>query len=260
MTEKFSSTSHPDLLDPEALSAYLLHNAREIRALMCALAERRVLITAYVDGGPISFVTAVIAVSGDADNTIMLDASADEAINARAVAASHLVCSTRLSGVRLQFEVPAPARGTHEACPVLLATIPESVLRLQRREFFRLSVPLANPVSCVLTVQDDNTPLRSIEVRVLDISNGGVAVIVPPDDIPFTPGASFPNCTLSIPDGGSATVTLRVCSVYHATTPDGRRRLRAGCEFTDLPARFAAQVQRYIFRMERERRALGSET
>lgn len=258
MTDKLAAAAHPDLLDPDALSAYLIHNPREIAALMRTLSERRALLNAHVDGGPVSFVTAVLGTS-DASDSIMLDASADEAINARAAAASRLLCATRLDEIRIQFEVATPTHAMHEAYPVLLTAMPDSILRLQRREFYRLSVPITDPVSCVLSIEDGNAGRRTSEVRVLDISNGGVAVIVPPDHVPFSPGTTFPNCTLTIPDAGAATVTLRVCSVFHATTPDGRRRLRAGCEFADVPAKFAAQIQRYIFRVERERRALAKQ-
>lgn len=250
-----SSTRH-ELLDPDAFPAFLIHDRREIAKLMHTLATRNTLLAAHVDGHAQSFMSAVLAVDDDGDS-VLLDASPDDAINARAMAASHLVCTTRLDGIRIQFSVLAPVRVTHEGYAALRSVLPDRVLRLQRREFYRLTVPSSDPVTCTIGAAEPDGTVRSIALRVLDISNGGIAVVVPPEGVRFEPGMEFPDCTLTIPDGGTATVKLRVRNVFAASGGNAHKRLRAGCEFIDMPPRFAAQIQRYIFKVERERRSLS---
>jgi c-di-GMP-binding flagellar brake protein YcgR len=245
-----------ELLDPDAFPAYLIHDRREIAKLMHTLATRNVLLAAHVAGHAQSFMTVVLAVGDDGDS-VLLDASPDDTINASAMTAGQLVCTTRLDGIRVQFSVSTPVRVAHEGYAALRSALPDRVLRLQRREFYRLTVPSSDPVTCTISAADADGTVRSIALRVLDISNGGIAVVVPPEGIRFEPGMEFPDCTLAIPDGGTATVRLRVRNVFATGGGNQHKKLRAGCEFIAMPTRFAAQIQRYIFKVERERRNLS---
>lgn len=49
--------------------------------------------------------------------------------------------------------------------------------------------------------------------------------------------------------------TLRVRSVFDVATKSGNRYLRAGLEFVNLPGTRLTLIQRYITRIERERKA-----
>jgi hypothetical protein len=53
-------------------------------------------------------------------------------------------------------------------------------------------------------------------------------------------------------------VNLCVRKVSQQETRGGLPYLRIGCEFTSLPGTRLAQIQRYITRMERERKARES--
>jgi hypothetical protein len=53
-------------------------------------------------------------------------------------------------------------------------------------------------------------------------------------------------------------VNLRVCKAFDLSTQDGQHHLRVGCEFVNLSASRLACVERYIARIERERKARGS--
>lgn len=258
MSHSVPDTTRQELLDPDAFPEYLIHSPREIAKLLQTLMARRALLNAHVDGRGTLFVTAVLEVSEDA-RTLLLDASPDDAMNDRVAAAHHVVCTTRLDGIRIQFSVPTPERVMHDGHVALRAALPDRMLRLQRRESYRLAVPTSDPVTCTIPVPGGDPVERSVTLRVLDISNGGVALLlVPSDGITLQPGMRFENCTLAIPEGGTANVTLRVRNVFNANVPDQPKRMRVGCEFVDIPARFATQIQRYIFKVERERRSRGA--
>lgn len=221
---------------------------------MSSLAEKRILLTAYLDGGPFLFMTAVLGVT--VDDAIILDASADEKMNERATQAETLTCTGRFGGVRIQFSVSDAVRFPHDGLEAMRCPLPQSVLRLQRREFYRLPVPFSNPVICTINLNTEDGGQKAVTVRVVDISNDGIGLIAPAEELVFEPGQVFEHCTLSIPESGATDVVLKMRNVFRISNPFGGESVRAGCQFVDLPNRVVTKIQRYIFKVERERRAL----
>ncbi|NMG76399.1 flagellar brake protein [Aromatoleum diolicum] len=252
MRDQSDDTNPLQPLNPETFARYAVHDRREILQLLNALIEKRVLLTAYVDRGP-SFITVALAVTPDG-GSLIIDASPDEALTARAGNAAQVVCTTRLDNVRLQFALVAPACTVYENRPALCAAIPDSILRLQRREYFRLSTPQSDPLICSIAQELPDGRKKSIPVRILDISGGGLAIAVPPDDISFEPGAEFSQCSLKLPDGEPLAVRLKVRNLFQVERPNGVKVMRAGCEFIGLSSQMTARIQRYMFKLERERK------
>ncbi|HJV26680.1 MAG TPA: flagellar brake protein [Aromatoleum sp.] len=245
------SIPHPPL-DPGAFARYAIHDRREILQLLNALVSRREPVTTYIDAGP-WFVTKVLAISSDG-NALVLDAPADEAKSALAANAAQLVCTTRLEKVNIQFTVEAAAPDTYDHRPALRAALPESILRLQRREFFRLPTPQSEPVTCSISHSLPDGRKKTVKLRILDISGGGLAIVVPPDELPFLPGMEFNRCHLELPDNEALEVGLKVRNLYTVEKPGSGTVTRAGCEFFGLSRQMMARIQRYMFRLERSLR------
>lgn len=243
-------------LDPAAFAGYVIHDRREILQLLHALIHKRVLITARLDTGP-SFLTLVLAITAD-ETTIVLDATSDDTVNGWVANAAELVCMTRLDKVRVQFSLQTPACIEHDGRAAIGAALPESVLRLQRREFFRLEAPAFAAPTCTITTTAPDGRGKPVSVTVLDVSSGGLAILLPPDAPSFAPGAGFDDCVLHLPDEGPLPVRLLVRSVLDVRGPDGEPFRRAGCEFVDQRNTAAARIQRYIFKVERDRKARES--
>lgn len=243
------------LLDPESFSSYQIRNPREIHHLIQALQEKRVLLNAYIDGGPFSFITAVLGFEPE-DGLITLDASPDPRTNERAALGDRLACTGRLDGVRIQFSAANPERIPLDGLEAIRCTLPDMMLRLQRRESYRQPVPMSSPVTCSIRIQHTDGTAESIDVRVLDISNDGIGIIASSQLTIFEAGKVFENCVLNIPDAGTTDVVLKLRNVYRIQNRLGGESLRAGCEFIDLPNRIVTQIQRYIYKIDRERRLL----
>ncbi len=243
------------MLDPDKFPSYQIHNAKEVALLMQTLKDKRALLTAYIDGGPFSFVTVVLGVVQD-HGGIILDASGDEKINARALAAENLVCASRVDGVRVQFSARAPVEFPYDGYLAIRCDLPDIALRLQRRESFRQPVPLSNPVTCTIMIDSGDGAKHTASVRVLDISNDGIGIVASSELSVFEPGTMFENCILTIPDTGSTDVVLQLRNVYKIRNPRGGESFRAGCQFVNLPNRIVTQIQRYIYKVERDRRLL----
>ena len=126
------------------------------------------------------------------------------------------------------------------------------MLRLQRREFFRLKVPLAHEVSCVLAAEDLARKPVQVSARVIDIGGGGIAVTVAPTAAELVIGSTLPECRLSLPDGDPIALALDVRIFTRQTQRNGLEQLRIGLRFAALPPNAETRIQRYIFNTERE--------
>lgn len=241
-----------ELLQADDYSRYLVRDPLDIRQILRTLRERRAMVTAFLDGSSDSFLTAVLGISADGAE-LVLDSCNDEKMNLRAAAAERIICITQLDSVKIQFPVSRIERHPFEGHPALCAPVPELLLRLQRREYFRLAAPASHALTCTIPIADPAGLVTSYLARVVDISGGGVAVMVPPAGVAFAPEMSFPDCHIVLPDAGPVHATLTVRNLFRLTNRQGIAMLRAGCQFTDLPETMNTLINRYILKVERAR-------
>ena len=245
----------PFELDAPENNSFLIDRGTEIAAYLRQLQQRHGLITVYIGDGSQFFVSSLLAVDLD-QGLFFLDApgQADKMPSPK----DTLTCSTLLDHITLQFRSQAPriehsTTGTRIAC-----ALPPQLLRLQRREFFRLELPSEPTVHCRLAGQRDDGTLESLQLPLQDISGGGISLKAGTEqDASFPTGRIFRECRLDVPGEGIMMVSLRVCDQRNIRKPDGTSYLKVGCEFINLPGTRLAQIQRYITRIERERKALG---
>lgn len=248
MSPQTGNDTSLELLSTESYAQYLLRDPREVAYVLRQLLTRRAAITAFIGDSNDFLPTTVVGVPAD-NSHLVIDTVPDEALVARAIAAGRMLCVTQLDKVKIQFPVEALERSSFEGHPALRARLPATLLRLQRREYFRLSLPGADTPNCLIPLEDG----RRLQARVLDISGGGIAIIAPPEGAELEIGKRFPNCRLELPDASPVIVSLQVRNIFHMKTRSGQDVLRAGCLLVDLPANAENQIQRFILKVERER-------
>ncbi|WP_265948195.1 flagellar brake protein [Dechloromonas sp. A34] len=243
---------------PEVFGQFLLSNPREVNFYLNLLAKRRCILTAYIDGGHQFFLTSIVGID-EANDSFFLDPSNGSESNTDAQAARQITLVTNLDRVKIQLRLSPLVTAIHQGQSVLSAPIPPSILRLQRREFFRLEPPLASPILCKLAIGEANGGLETFELTLSDISGGGVCLIGPTESAgQFARDTLFQQCRLDIPGEGVIQVNLRVRKTVEISDRNGQHSLRIGCEFVSLPGTRLAFIERYITRIERERKARDS--
>lgn len=245
-----------ELLQADDESRYLLRDPLEIVHLIRMLAAERALVTAYLAPGSQSLLTMVLGLTSGED-AVLLDGSTSEAINRQVELAERITCITHLDKVRVQFSLGTPSRQTTGNGAVFSTALPTEVLRLQRRDFFRLNTPVAQTVLCSIPLDTRHGIGGRVEMRILDISTGGIAVAVPPSGLALVPGMSFDGCQLKLPASEPISAQLTVRNVFRLVTRNGTEMLRAGCQFTGLSPQAEGMIQRYIMKNEKQRSALA---
>ena len=238
---------------------YLLTDTREVEFYLGLLVKRRNIITAYIDDGEQFFLTSVLAFDF-AEGKILLDPAQHEDNKAPALAARKITLVTNLDRVTIQIRLSPLEKRQYQGQNLLAAPLPDALLRLQRREFFRLEPSLSTPIFCKLATHSEaGGTSRTFELPLSDISGGGVSLIAPVDQAHyFERDTVFQNCRLDLPGDSVIQVNLRVRKAIELSERNGEHSLRVGCEFINLTGARLGQIEHYIARVERERKARDS--
>lgn len=234
------------------LNQYLLSAPAEVLYTLRTVKNAGDLLTVHFNQGEDFFLTALVEVGEDA---LLLDAGADEPTNQRAERAGRFVCVTAHDKVKIQFALDRLVRVEHDGRPAFRAALPASVLRLQRREYYRLATPVVNPLKVDITLAREDGTRQAFSAQVADLSAGGLAVVIPPAGMTFEVDQQFDDCVLDLPDIGTIRAGLRVRNCYEVQLRNGQRMRRCGCEFTRLSAAMQTLIERYILKVERARKA-----
>jgi c-di-GMP-binding flagellar brake protein YcgR len=249
------SSSSLELETPDDHSQYLLHSQTEIRFVLRDVLNKGCMLTVYFDMGQSFFLTSLLEVNATG---VVLDYGCDENINRKALQAMRLICTTSVDQVKVQFALAGLRKMSYEGKSAFFSVLPNELLRLQRREYFRVSTPISKPLCCEIPfVTDDGESI--LKLPLLDISAGGLGLMVNSDLASFFgKGQIFQGCVLPLPGEAPIRMDLKVCNIFEVTNRTGSRYVRVGCEYVNLPGMPLNHIQRYITHLERERKARES--
>lgn len=225
-----------------------------IAVLLRRMIDQRSMLEAPLDDGNVALLTVLLDFDERRDQ-LLFDASPHAHVERRILETPALTFATRVDKVNVRFSTGPFEKISFEGMPAYRAPTPERLSYIQRREYFRIDVPIGHPTYCqVVAPADADHPPRDFRSRVHDISGGGVSLLVPPGaESVLTPGNHFAGCKLLLPESPPALVSLRVRRNFRAPRRNGPAHTCAGCEFVDLLPNAQTAVQRYLMRLDRER-------
>ncbi|MGB3392246.1 MAG: flagellar brake protein [Stenotrophomonas sp.] len=229
---------------------YIVRNRRQIRMLMQALIDQRATLSAHPDGREQSFPSAVLEVDED---SLLLDGSPIPSVNRNAANAGFLLCFAQVDKVMVRFRVEQPQQQEQDGHVAFRVELPEELYHLQRRELYRLETPVGDSPWC--SIPDPTGGSERLRWRAVDISAGGIALLLPAEQQIFKLQQRHAGCVLELPDSPAITASLVVCSLVTRKQANGVEQERVGLRFDELPRGADATIQRYIFRIDRERKA-----
>ncbi len=240
----------------EDLSPYQVHSRREIIALLRSIGERNQLVRMLVNGGAESIVTSILKID-ETNGTVLIDCAPSALLNQRIVESDNISFETVLEHIRILFFVTQIDTCLFENLPAFRIAIPGSLIRLQRREYYRVPTPVANPLRCAIQIPHEapnGTPTQAV-VTLQNVSGGGIAIVDDQKILDNTIGRIYQDCKIDLPGGTLVVATLQIRNSMEITLTNGKSIRRLGCLFVDLPKAMLAAVQRYITKLERERNA-----
>lgn len=227
--------------DPHAVTSPL-----EILSILRAIEKNQTLIRVHATRPNSTIVTTLLELRPE-DQTIVLDNAPQDGINQRLIAADGVVCEASLDSVNIRFHIAQIHNCTHDNRPALYGSIPTQLSRIQRRDAYRISTPIASPVLCQLTHND-----KALTLTLDDISTSGLGAFDDDQVLDLSPGHLYQNCSVNLPGVGDITVGLRVAYSEQRTTMNGKIRQRIGFSFENPSRAVEMTVQRYVSKLERD--------
>jgi flagellar brake protein len=158
--------------------------------------------------------------------------------------AAHAECLTvhaNRKNASVQFSVESPRILDDDSSLELQVDIGEQFLSYDRRRYYRLCVPLADHVRCMLSFHAEDKNVH-VQVGVVDISEGGVALLCKPDLLDTTIGRRYQECRIELPGTDSFSSQIEVRNVMQHED-GGEQWVRIGCSFVGM-----AGVERMLIR------------
>jgi len=184
---------------------------------------------------------------------ISFSADANSVHMQRLTQCDEAVAVAYLDSVKLQFDLTdlVLVHGSHGCA--LCAQLPAVLYRFQRRASFR--VRTFERRAPQVQLRHPSMPDMSLCLRIVDISVGGCALVLPDDMPALQPGSRLGGVRIELDadTGFDATLRLQHVSAMHGGGPG----LRLGCAFIDLQGQAQRALQRYIDQTQQRRRLLA---
>ncbi|MBS1173838.1 MAG: flagellar brake protein [Proteobacteria bacterium] len=250
MSPEDSQSSLPD--SDEEDERFLLTGRTEMIFALNDLIHRGELVTVSFNQGADLILTTLLSVDRD-DGTVVFDWGGSEESNRKLLNSGRNIFVAKPDGIKVQFvtgEVEETSFGNRKA---FVTDLPQRIVRLQRRESFRVLAPLGSPLTCRIVADEQSAPLL---FPVHDLGIGGAGLNLPHPQPVFEPGRRLAGVRIELPDAGEIACSAQV---RHATPLDTRGSgpvIRVGLRFDGLSHEMQARIQRYIVAIERARRSM----
>ena len=236
----------------EDIERCTLRERREVLFQLRSLIRQNERVSVTFDEGRQSFLTVLIDISEDR-GFLYFDIGGSAETNRAFLKAERSLFACTVDGIRIQFSARQATKMKLEGEEVFVVALPASLLRLQRREAFRLQLPTIKPFVARVC---RGTP-REMALPLYDISVGGIGIQVA-DALPFEALEHLENTWIDLHDSGMLQVTLEVRYIMATESRSGKTHFHMGCCFIDLPPTDEMTIQRFMGRVETDRRALSA--
>lgn len=219
----------------------------DIVHLLQQLCQRHDLISLYPDQSDHFALSVGLAVEND---SFILDLPTGP-LRQAVFDSPALQCIAAPQQVKLQFTGRSPRLINWQNRAALAVDLPDQITRLQRRETYRLTVPLGHPLSCHFPTGHGD----SVEASLVDISVGGIGILGYVPGLRLEPGLQYQGVHIELPGSGTVVADIEIRTSFDLSLKNGIRTVRTGARFLNLPGHTESQIQRYITQIERERLA-----
>lgn len=220
--------------------------ASEIAALLRLLHSDEARVTLSNEAG-VSLPSRVCTLD-PTHAALSFDVRAGDPLVRELTASGDVTATAYLDDIRIQFELEELMLVNGAAGAVLRGPWPTLLYRFQRRNAFRVR-PTSRSPQVRLPHPQQHGELR---VRILDLSMGGLALLMPPELSPWPPGTILPAVQIELDRDTRFQASLRVQHV-HLPSDSGTT---VGLAFASLESPAAREMQLYIDQAQKRSRLL----
>jgi c-di-GMP-binding flagellar brake protein YcgR len=205
------------LSDEEIEDRYFLRGRMEILNVLNDVIYRRESVMVNFNGGKDFFLTRLLEARHDA---LIFDLSGDVKANQRLPESPGCIFVVHLNGIHIQFSGSQARRFSWGGSDAFWVPLPERIIRRQRRESYRILLPVTKPLMVKLFSDDgillDECPLH-------DLSVGGIGVTIN-EGLSLEPGQTIARVNLTLSKQRAINCAAEVRHVSHCASRTWRRR------------------------------------
>ena len=235
-----------ELFSNEDENDYLVSNPKEIVSILQTIAQRKSRVALYYNEGNSMVLTMILAAD---EHGVWVDAASNPLDNRHIERSKRVIFVTTHNQAKVQFVAGDVVLGLYENAAAFSLALPRKLLRLQRRDYYRLVAPEANALKCIIRPVPDKAHIQH-EVTVMDISIGGVALVCEATGIELQPGMVYDHCEIDLPGIGKLKAAIEVKNAFEITDRAGRMKRRVGCVFVNPDGKTTMLLQRYVAQMQ----------
>jgi c-di-GMP-binding flagellar brake protein YcgR len=225
---------------------FSIYSRNEIKHILRTIYARNTRAVLYYDEDESFALTMLLGVTEDG---IWIDPPTNRTDNRSILCSNNIIFVSAHNQAKVQFAATEALLDIYNGSNAIFLAYPPKLLRLQRRDAFRLDAGGENPLKCVFK---PTASLRSFkhEATILDISVGGLSLAVPDTELNLVPGLTYQNCEIQLPEIGTITATVEVRSEFYVIGRNGKKARRAGCAFVKPDGDATNLLQRYVTHMQ----------
>ncbi|WP_265944818.1 flagellar brake protein [Dechloromonas sp. A34] len=239
------------LSEAEIQERFHITGSRPVAFTLAGFARDAEPFTVHLEGD--FFPTILLAVLPEKD-ALIFDCSGSLEANRHLLLSKHNVFVGRPGGIHVQFSTGPATEVTYAGAKAFSTALPKFLVRLQRRESFRVLTPRARPLQFFARLA--NGQLLSLPTHDISVTGIGLNAVELPEGLDV--GVVLSNCHFALPDDTQelfCSATIR--NLSERESRQGERHWHIGLQFNDLPTIAQNRIQRYIDKLERERRELS---
>jgi c-di-GMP-binding flagellar brake protein YcgR len=223
-----------------------------IQFTLAGYATHKEAFTVQFAEGKEHFLTTLLAVDEET-HRVIIDCSGSADLNRQFAESKRNVFVARPGGIHVQFTSGTAKLISFDGGPAFALDLPKFIMRLQRREFFRIETPRSNPLQFHARLPSDTL----LTLPAHDISVAGIGLISGSDH-GLSAGVALGNCRFAVPNDDHDVFLKAI--VRHVTAQElrgGLTQWRIGLHFESMPLAEENRLQRYIAHVEHERHELS---
>lgn len=242
----------------EKESDYLVRNPRLIAEHLTDIVKKKCIISAEFDENKAAFLTAIVELDRK-NNILKLDCGPTELLTNQLLNSAKVLFRTEMDGIKVSFGGKGIKKSKSNDHTVLEMPLPSTIFWMQRRQFYRVKIPLSHVGSfCEMTYRtehaDGGIDTQSARFRLSDISICGFSFLN--SDVEFNshfdPNKSVIQCTLYLHEAGHSSTDFIIKDVADIKASATTTQQRIGGLFTGLTPAFESSILRYMQNIERQ--------
>lgn len=230
------------------VSCFIIENSKKIISHLSLLVKSRTPLHIRFEDNEDSYSTTLVTIDKQ-NNALILDCSPREYLNQQTVQSEKVTFETEYQGIKVSFTGSDLKLTNYKGNQAFMMPLPSVLYWPQRRESYRIKLPLSNISYCQLLLGDK----KPIDFQLYDISVDGFSMLnISKNMANLLPdGAIFKNCKLILSDTDEAVVSFEIRSKYFIDADETQKTQKIGCKLINVPYPVERIIQQKIQELQR---------